>query len=180
MPLTMTKLTTQSIARISLMAALTIGLSFVRIPYAVPFTLLTLSCMIAGLILPKNEAVLSQIMYIVLGLIGLPIFTAGGGLSYVIYPTFGYIIFLPVMSYIIASLKEKNIIVALIAGSLPQLLFGALYYFFILTVIQNVENELGSILMALFVTFIPVEILKAVAAYLLYINLPKNFKENLK
>jgi biotin transport system substrate-specific component len=44
----------------------------------------------------KNAAVLSQIGYLALGLVGFPIFTQGGGLGYFKEPTFGYILgFLP-------------------------------------------------------------------------------------
>jgi len=173
-------ISTKSIARIALMTAITVGLSFVRIPFMyVPFTLQTLSCMIAGLMLARREAVLSQIIYVVLGLLGLPIFTAGGGPAYVIYPTFGYILFMPVMTYIISTLKNKNIILSLVAGFIPQLFFGAMYYFFIVTVMQGVEKELGAILIALFISFIPVEALKALSAYLLYQYLPNSLKNKI-
>ncbi|MDX2097494.1 MAG: biotin transporter BioY [Leptolyngbyaceae cyanobacterium bins.59] len=44
----------------------------------------------------KNAGVLSQIAYLVLGLMGFPVFTNGGGLDYYKEPTFGYLIgFLP-------------------------------------------------------------------------------------
>jgi biotin transport system substrate-specific component len=35
---------------------------------------------------------LSQLIYVVLGLIGIPVFTKGGGLSYIFEPSFGYLI----------------------------------------------------------------------------------------
>ena len=171
-------LPTKSMARIALMSAITIGLSFVRVPYIVPFTLQTLSCMIAGLILPRKEAVISQLIYVVLGLIGIPVFSAGGGFSYVLYPTFGFIFFMPIMTYIIATLKNKNILLAIAAGSFPQLLFGALYYYYIVTNLQGAEQTVGAVLMALFVPYIPVEALKGVAAYMLYFYLPKSLKQN--
>ena len=33
----------------------------------------------------------STVSYVMLGLMGLPIFAAGGGLGYVMYPTFGFL-----------------------------------------------------------------------------------------
>jgi biotin transport system substrate-specific component len=44
----------------------------------------------------KNSGVWTQIVYLMLGLYGLPIFAQGGGLSYVGKPAFGYLLgFLP-------------------------------------------------------------------------------------
>ena len=40
----------------------------------------------------KNAALLSQLAYLVLGLIGLPVFDRGGGLEYFLEPNFGYLL----------------------------------------------------------------------------------------
>ncbi len=40
----------------------------------------------------KNAATLSQIAYLVLGLIWYPVFTHGGGVAYIKEPTFGYLL----------------------------------------------------------------------------------------
>ncbi|WP_448560704.1 biotin transporter BioY [Trichothermofontia sp.] len=40
----------------------------------------------------KNAATLSQIAYLVLGLIWYPVFTHGGGVTYIKEPTFGYLL----------------------------------------------------------------------------------------
>jgi biotin transport system substrate-specific component len=40
----------------------------------------------------KNAALLSQIAYVLLGLLGLPIFDRGGGLAYLQQPNFGYLL----------------------------------------------------------------------------------------
>lgn len=40
----------------------------------------------------KNAAALSQIAYLVIGLIWLPVFTQGGGLGYLKEPSFGYLL----------------------------------------------------------------------------------------
>ncbi len=47
--------------------------------------------LLAGCLGGKNAGALSQIAYIVLGL-NLPVFTQGGGLSYLKEPTFGYLL----------------------------------------------------------------------------------------
>ena len=52
--------------------------------------------LLTGCLGGKNAGALSQIAYVVLGLIWLPIFAQGGGISYIKEPTFGYILgFIP-------------------------------------------------------------------------------------
>lgn len=58
---------------------------------AVTFSLQSLVCLLAGLLLGARRAMLSQVIYILLGLIGLPVFARGGGIGYVFEPTFGFI-----------------------------------------------------------------------------------------
>lgn len=67
--------------------------AFIKIPLPlVPVTLQVFFTMMAGLLLGPRLGALSVIGYLVLGLAGLPIFTMGGGPSYVLQPTFGYLI----------------------------------------------------------------------------------------
>jgi biotin transport system substrate-specific component len=42
-----------------------------------------------------------------LGLIGVPVFTAGGGLDYVFKPSFGYILSFPFAAFLTGSLKNR-------------------------------------------------------------------------
>lgn len=66
-----------------------------KIPLPPPFPPLSMQfffSMLAGIILGSKLGTLSMVAYIVLGLLGCPIFSAGGGVSYVFYPSFGYIL----------------------------------------------------------------------------------------
>ncbi len=64
----------------------------IPIPY-VPITMQSFIVLMSGLLLGPWYGALSQIFYIVLGLIGLPIFAGGtGGLHRVFSPTFGFLI----------------------------------------------------------------------------------------
>ena len=56
--------------------------------------------MLAGLLLGPVNGALAVVVYIVLGLIGLPIFTQGGGPGYIFQPSFGYIIGFAVAAYV--------------------------------------------------------------------------------
>lgn len=81
----------------ALFTALIAAGAFFRIPTPlVPMTLQLQLVMLAGILLGKKWASLSVLLYIVLGLCGLPIFAQGGGIAYVLVPSFGYVLgFLP-------------------------------------------------------------------------------------
>ena len=77
----------------ALFSALIAAGAFIRIPfYPVPITLQTLFALLAGTLLPIPMAIASVTVYLILGAIGLPIFTTGGGLAALLGPTGGYLI----------------------------------------------------------------------------------------
>jgi biotin transport system substrate-specific component len=83
----------QTIAFAALFAAFTAVGAFIKIPIPyIPFTLQILSVYLAGALLGPKLGSLSQLCYVLLGLVGLPIFTEGGGPGYIFKPTFGYLI----------------------------------------------------------------------------------------
>ena len=67
----------------ALFAALTAIGAFLRIPAGeISFTLQVFFTSMAGILLGPWWGAASQVVYVLLGLIGLPIFTEGGGLMY--------------------------------------------------------------------------------------------------
>lgn len=73
-------------------ALIAIG-AFIRIPVPFcPFTLQLLFTTLAGLLLGSRRGAASVAVYVFLGTIGLPVFTSGGGPSYIFQPTFGYLL----------------------------------------------------------------------------------------
>ena len=79
--------------RAALFAALTAVGAFIRIPIGdLSVTLQVMFSLMAGLILKEKWGSISQIMYILCGLVGIPVFTGGGGPQYVLQPSFGFII----------------------------------------------------------------------------------------
>jgi biotin transport system substrate-specific component len=84
----------RAMTQIALFAVLIIvgGKLKVQLPLSpVPFTLQFTACLLAGLVLGARKAMLAQSVYILLGLIGLPVFANGGGLFYVLQPSFGFL-----------------------------------------------------------------------------------------
>ena len=55
------------------------------------FTLQWLFVLLAGLLLGSKRAFYSVTTYLVIGLVGFPVFARGGGPAYLIRPTFGFL-----------------------------------------------------------------------------------------
>ncbi len=98
----------------------------------VPITLQTLFLYLAGAMLGGRLATLSQVVYIIIGIIGLPVFSGGkAGLGVLFGPTGGYLIgFIPA-AYIIGKWNEWvekpstiHLSLSMVAGTLVIYLFG--------------------------------------------------------
>ena len=93
---------------IALFTALIAAGAFIRIPIPpVPITLQTLFAMLAACVLPPSAAVSCIIAYLLIGIIGIPVFTAGGGFAAIAGPTGGYLIGL-LPAVLAASLVSKH------------------------------------------------------------------------
>lgn len=111
--------------------------AFIKVPVpVVPFTLQFLFTMLAGLLLGPVNGALAVVVYIVLGLVGLPIFTQGGGPGYIFQPSFGYIIGFAVAAYVtgrIANEKSRpgyrRLLAADFIGLFIVYAFGMVYYY---------------------------------------------------
>ena len=159
---------------IPLFTALTAVGAFIKIPIPhVPFTMQTVMVMFAGLILGSRRGALSQLLYLVLGLMGLPIFAQGGGPAYVLQPSFGFLLgFIP-GAFVIGKILEdsKNlalpkVLTALVLGQGVIYLFGLSYLYLNLNFILHKPVSPYSVLMAGFLIFLPGDILKTAIAAL--------------
>ena len=120
--------------------------SFIRIPMPnmMPITLQTFFVLLTALILQTQASVIANITYIVLGLIGLPIFSGGGGLGYVLMPNFGFIIGFVIATVIMSLITEKlnnhklwQYIAISLLGIIIIYIIGILYFVFITNVYNN-------------------------------------------
>lgn len=118
---------------------ITVG-AFIRIPLPnCPFTLQILFTTLAGIILGSRLGAVSVGIYIILGLIGVPVFTSGGGPGYILQPTFGYLVGFMAGAYIVGIFSEKygtHSVKHLLIGSVINLLvvygFGMVYLYMIM------------------------------------------------
>ncbi|MBU3181367.1 biotin transporter BioY [Clostridium psychrophilum] len=168
------KLSTRDLIITALFTALTAVGGIISIPLGpVPITLQSLFVILSGLILGAKLGVLSQITYIILGLIGLPVFAGGsGGMGSVISPTFGFLIGYLAAAYVIGKLTEKNkslskIIYAVILGSLTIYVIGVPYFYFIFTNYLGKSINLYGTLKFACLPFVPGDVVKASIAIIL-------------
>ncbi|MDD3057057.1 MAG: biotin transporter BioY [Spirochaetia bacterium] len=96
----------------ALFSALVIVGAYIRIPLPpVPITLQTLFVLLAGFLGGTRMAVASTAIYLLLGMVGLPVFTSGGGLGILFGPTGGFLLgLLPasLLAGIAGNMKQKS------------------------------------------------------------------------
>lgn len=132
----------------------------IDLPSMVPITLQTLGIYLVSCYLKPKLAFISTIVYLFMGIIGLPVFTGfKGGIGILFGPTGGYIFSFPIMTLIISLIINKNNtlfskIFAMILGTVICYLLGTLWFIFI------TDNSFILALSMCVIPFIPGDIFK--------------------
>lgn len=127
----------KTISYVALFTALTAIGSFIKIPIPyIPFTLQILAVYLAGALLGPRLGLLSQLCYVLIGLIGVPVFAEGGGFGYIFKPTFGYLLGYILGAYVNGWLINRlnlstirSIFFANLASLLTVYLFGCIWLY---------------------------------------------------
>ena len=169
-----TPMNTRKLTRTALFAALTAAGAFIRIPLGYSsITLQFLCTAMAGCLLGPAYGAASQAVYVALGLIGLPIFTQGGGLSYLMQPTCGFLIGLIPTAWLIGLLTAKRELrplrtaAACLAGLAMLYAVGLPYMAVILNGYMGKGMDVSAILWAGMLPFLPGDMLKIAVTALL-------------
>ena len=128
---------TKNMVLCGLFVALIAAGAFIKIPVpVVPFTLQFLFTTLAGLLLGGRLGAISVGVYILLGLMGLPIFASGGGIAYIFQPSFGYIPGFMLGAWLTGRIANKvpapgmgRLLAANFAGLGVVYLLGMAYYY---------------------------------------------------
>ena len=164
------KLTTKTITQCAIFSAFISLMSVITVPIGIiPVTLGLLGVMLAAVILGCKRSVISVIVYILLGAIGIPVFSGfKGGVQVLAGPTGGYI-----TSYILAAaligfvsdrVKSNGILAAAILfiasclGTVICYTVGTIQFMFVS------GNDLHTALAKCVTVFIPIDILKSIMA----------------
>ncbi len=184
------RITTRNMILTAFFAGLTaIGAVLIEIPIGpAPITLQVLFTTLAGVVLGAKLGALSQIVYVFMGLVGLPVFSGGsGGPAYIFHPTFGYMMGFILSAYVIGKICEKqkhpkfiNLFLASLAGLAVIYAIGFPYLYFVLAKINNLDVTFYGVLKSSVLVFIPWDILKCILTALLGVRIiPLLRKENL-
>ncbi len=166
---------TRNLVFCAMFTTLTAVGAFIKIPVpVVPFTLQFLFTMMAGLLMGGRAGAVSVGVYMALGLAGLPIFAGGGGIWYLLKPSFGYIIGFCIASYVTGKMAEnmqKLTVKGLLAANFTGLFIvygvGMFYYYVICNYVINTPIGLWPLFLYCFILAVPGDIcLCILAAYL--------------
>ena len=129
------------LAKCAIFVALMVVSAFIKIPFPlVPLTFQTVVAVLAGLLLGPLYGTAAVGVYIFMGLIGLPVFTSGGGFAYVVQPTFGYILGFAAAAFVAgalcgrgkaAQITLRGALLASVAGFLVNYIVGVPYFLLI-------------------------------------------------
>lgn len=164
-------------------ALIAIG-AFLRIPVSVcPFTLQLLFTTMAGLLLGSRLGGAAVWVYIALGLLGLPVFTNGGGPGYIFQPTFGYLVGFALGAQLTGKISAgaasfKKILLANFAGLAVVYLCGMIYYYLIGNFVIGQPIALWPLFLYCFLLAVPGDIVLCVIAALLGKKLIPLLREN--
>lgn len=160
------KLDVKSLSFCALFTALIAVGALIKVPFpGIPFTLQTVFVLLAGLLLRPQKGLVAVLAYIFIGLVGLPVFSGGGGLAYIFKPSFGYIIgFLPAV-FISGKMVEKTksskqIFRSTLLGSLVIYAIGLPYYYIIMNYYLNTPLAASTLMLSGFLIFIPGDFMK--------------------
>jgi biotin transport system substrate-specific component len=157
----------------SLMAGLMAAGAFIQVPIGpVPIVLTNLFVLLAGLLLGARWGAASAALYLLVGAIGLPVFSAGrGGLAHLFGPTGGYLFGFVLSAWItglISGCFRRSVI-----GSVPAVILGSLIIYglgvpWLKTITNMTWNKAWMVGM---IPFLPGDALKAVLAVILFRSL---------
>jgi biotin transport system substrate-specific component len=142
--------------------------AYIRIPIPpVPVTLQSFFVLLSGMVLGSKQGVLSVLVYIGLGLVGIPVFAGGtGGIGSVMMPTFGYVLGFVPAAYLSAKLSGDTYAGYLMAALVSMgtiYICGAGYYLILQELVLGGEINLFDFILSFFAISIPKDIVACLA-----------------
>ncbi len=151
-------LSAKELALCGMFTALTAAGAFIQIPvpYMDYFTLQFFFVLLAGMVLGGRRGMLAIICYVALGLAGIPVFAAGGGIGYIFRPSFGYLLGFAVAAFVTGTVCEKGacrygtFLLAGLAGFAVTYMVGIFYKYMILNSYAGTSAALTAVFLSCF------------------------------
>lgn len=176
------KLNAHDLCIIAIMAGITAVLAQISIPMplGVPLTLQTFAVILAGILLGSRRGSISMLVYLLLGAVGLPVFANfKGGFQNLIGPTGGFLLSFPLMVFLIGlgveHKEKKTFLISMIAAGMISNYAIGIAVFCIVT-----GSPVMTGLTACVLPFIPTDLIKAVLATFLGLQLRTRLQGVLK
>ena len=170
----------QDLTRMALLAALLCASAYIAFP--IPITLVNVTAQtfvlnLVALLLTKEQAGVTVALWILLGAVGVPVYSGGrGGFSELAGPTGGFIVGFLIAAWLIAWLKGDNpspsraLVLTFIGIPIIDLLGAAWYAVY-------AQIPLTTALLTTALPVLPGDIIKAVGAVLVYLPLRKALRQ---
>ncbi len=170
------KLSIRDLIICSLFASITAILSQISIPLpftTVPLTMQVFAVMLCGMLLGSKLGFISQIIYLAIGAIGIPVFAQmSGGPGVILGPTGGFLLSFPIISFIVGYFSNKGKSeISVVIGMVVALFISYLIGTFQFCLIMNVSFISG--LMACVLPFIVIDIIKIGLVYVVGMSVCK-------
>lgn len=141
----------------------------------IPLTFQTFAVFIIPLILGIKKSAIVFLLYILLGIVGLPVFSEGGGWNYIFKPSFGFIIGFFFASIVIGIASKSNkfylkYILSTI-GLLIINLFGVIYMYFIMNYYLELDKNISYIISVAVIPFIAKDFITMILSCIIYSRL---------
>jgi biotin transport system substrate-specific component len=153
-------------------ALMTVG-AYLRFPIpflTMQFTTQVFFLLVTGLILPPAYSAGALAAYVLLGLIGFPVFSQGSGPQTVLTPNFGYLLGFVFSAFITAFLRKKwtgrrfSYLFPALAGVLALYVIALPYVALLSSLYQSKPIAIGSLFGIYFLAFLPLDLIKAAGA----------------
>lgn len=167
----MEKLSTKDLVQIAVLTSMLSVASIFVIPIGpVPITLQVFFFLLIPALVGRLKGALTILLYMLLGLIGFPVFAGGsGGFQSILSPTFGYIVGAVLVSLVVGRLHGKKsssiqMISTMIVGILLLYVVGISYQYVIMNVYLQTPISWQAIILTNLTTFLPIDMVKAFTA----------------
>lgn len=172
------KLSIKEMTRIAIFSSLIcIASLFLKLggEIVVPFSILPFMVMLAGAILGPRSGALSVVVYVLIGLIGAPVFAKPpyAGFTYILQPTFGFLLGFILAAYVIGKLLRKPslhlgyYVLAMTIGIFVMYLVGIPYLYGIIKFYLGKPFSMWSAIKVGMLPFIGLDLIKGTLAALI-------------
>ena len=174
------KFTTKEMTSIAIMTAVTCIMAQIAIPMpaGVPMTMQTFAITLAGVVLGSKAGAVSSLIYLLLGAVGVPVFSNfTGGAQMLVGPTGGFLISFPIMAFVSGLAVEQNkkwkFVVLLIVAAVLNYVVGVVMFMALM------KTNFAAAMMACVVPFIPTAIVKLIVGGMAGIMIRRRLGESI-